>query len=435
MSIFSNLCTDIVDFGESKCNPRLNPVSKITVHHMASVQSGSDCAHSHRDDPSREASANYYIGNAGDICGGVSEDRRAWTTGTGNKKDTNDHMAITIEVSNSDAKEPWPVSDAAYKATIKLCADICRRYNITPKYDGTRNATLTLHYMFQATACPGTTWKQLFSIGQVERDILKELGTTSNNKPVNGGSTEMTSEQKIWNFLLSKLNNEYGVAGMMGNLFAESGLRPNNLQNTFEISLGMTDAQYTAAIDNGSYSRDKFVHDSAGYGLAQWTFWSRKQNMYDYIKGKGKSIADLDEQLNYLWQELSNNYKGMLPSLCNATNVYDASTVVLTQFERPSDQSQAMKNTRANYSQGYYNKYAKGGTAPQPTPSSSPSGTPYAVRIIVDELNIRSGPGTTYEIVGQVHRGSAFTIVQEQNGWGKLKSGAGWIALNYTQRV
>ena len=271
MSVFSKLCTDIVDFGESKCNPRLNQISKITVHHMAGVHTGRECATTHLNDQS-DHSANYYIGNAGDICGGVSEDRRAWTSGTGNKKDTNDHMAITIEVSNSDDKEPWPVSDAAYKATIKLCADICRRYNITPKYDGTRNATLTLHYMFQATACPGTTWKQLFSTGQVERDILKELGTTSNNKPINGGSTEMTSEQKIWNFLLSKLNNEYGVAGLMGNLYAESGLRPNNLQNTFEISLGMSDAQYTAAVDNGSYSKEKFARDGAGYGMAQWTF-------------------------------------------------------------------------------------------------------------------------------------------------------------------
>lgn len=65
--------------------------------------------------------------------------------------------------------------------------------------------------------------------------------------------------------------NDFGVAGLMGNLFAESGLNPKNLQNTYEKKLGMTDAEYTAAVDSGSYSN--FVKDSAGYGLAQWTYW------------------------------------------------------------------------------------------------------------------------------------------------------------------
>jgi len=66
---------------------------------------------------------------------------------------------------------------------------------------------------------------------------------------------------------MSKINNAYGVAGLMGNLYAESGLRSNNLQNTYEKTLGMTDEKYTAMVDNGSYTN--FVHDSAGYGLAQ----------------------------------------------------------------------------------------------------------------------------------------------------------------------
>ncbi len=60
----------------------------------------------------------------------------------------------------------------------------------------------------------------------------------------------------------------------MGNLYAESGLMPNNLQNTYNNKLGKTDAEYTAAVDNGSYGN--FIKDSAGYGLAQWTYWSKK---------------------------------------------------------------------------------------------------------------------------------------------------------------
>ena len=78
--------------------------------------------------------------------------------------------------------------------------------------------------------------------------------------------TGKTNEEKLWNFLIGKGLNACGVAGLMGNLFAESGLNPCNLQNTYEKKLGLTDAEYTAAVDSGSYSN--FVRDSAGFGLA-----------------------------------------------------------------------------------------------------------------------------------------------------------------------
>lgn len=81
---------------------------------------------------------------------------------------------------------------------------------------------------------------------------------------------------KIWNYFKAKGLSDYGIAGLMGNLYAESGLSPINLQNSFEIRLKYTDASYTAAVDNGSYTN--FVYDKAGYGLAQWTYWSRKQS-------------------------------------------------------------------------------------------------------------------------------------------------------------
>ena len=68
---------------------------------------------------------------------------------------------------------------------------------------------------------------------------------------------------------------------------------------------------------------------------------------------------------------------------------------------------------------------------------------PYVVRVAVaenDHLNIRKGPGTHTDVVGEVHRGDAYTIVQESTGpgaskWGKLKSGAGWVSLDWTERV
>ena len=61
----------------------------------------------------------------------------------------------------------------------------------------------------------------------------------------------------------------------------------------------------------------------------------------------------------------------------------------------------------------------------------------FAVKITTNVLNIRSGPGTKYAQVGTVTKGKTVTIVETSNGWGKLKSGAGWISLNekYIKKV
>lgn len=167
----------------------------------------------------------------------------------------------------------------------------------------------------------------------------------------------MSNEQKIWSFLIGKIGNPYGVAGLMGNLNAESALNPNNLQNSYERSLGMTDAQYTAAVDNGSYTN--FAKDSAGYGLAQWTYHTRKAALLAYAKSVGASIGSLDMQLNFLYKELSESYStSVLAVLKTAKSVREASDAVLTKFERPADQSETVKSKRAAYGQTYYNKYA-----------------------------------------------------------------------------
>lgn len=166
----------------------------------------------------------------------------------------------------------------------------------------------------------------------------------------------MDNTEKIWKYLKSKGLNDYGAAGLMGNLYAESGLNPKNLQNSYEKKPGYTDAQYTAAVDNGKYKN--FVKDSAGYGLAQWTYWSRKQALIDFCKTAGTSIGDLDMQLNFLWKELSDGYRGVINVLMNATSVIEASNTVLLQFERPADQSASVQLKRAEYGQAYYDKYA-----------------------------------------------------------------------------
>ena len=79
-------------------------------------------------------------------------------------------------------------------------------------------------------------------------------------------------------------------------------------------------------------------------------------------------------------------------------------------------------------------KYIASGVTPAPQPAQKPSGS-YRVRITANTLNVRAGAGTSYKVNTTVKKGGIYTIIGEKNGWGRLKSGAGWISLKYTERV
>ena len=166
------------------------------------------------------------------------------------------------------------------------------------------------------------------------------------------------NEKSIWDFLLEKINNPYGVAALMGNLYVESHLNPMLLQSSYARKIWMTDEEYTQAVDNGSYSRDNFINDKAGYGLVQWTYWSRKEALYDYAKSVSASIGDLVMQLNRMWDELQ-SYKTVLNALYTATNIREASDVVAKTYEKPEHQEEEYLENRAKFGQAYYDQFAE----------------------------------------------------------------------------
>lgn len=146
----------------------------------------------------------------------------------------------------------------------------------------------------------------------------------------------------MWNAIRAEGYSEAGTAGILGNLKAESLLAPNNLQDSYEAKLGHTDESYSAAVDNGTYSKDRFIHDAAGYGLAQWTYYSRKQGLYEYCKGKGVSIYDESAQIEYLLQEMK-GYVGLSSFLKTTDNVDEASDRVCREFEQPAVNNYAIR--------------------------------------------------------------------------------------------
>lgn len=164
------------------------------------------------------------------------------------------------------------------------------------------------------------------------------------------------SKKIIWDYFIAKGFTACGVAGLMGNIQRESNFKANNLQSTGNKKLGMSDEEYTKAVDDGRYTYDQFRKDSHGYGLAQWTYHTRKAKLYNYAKKCGKSIGDLGMQLDFLYSELK-GYPSVFKTLQTATTVKEASDKVMLEFERPADQSEKARENRAGYGQALYNEF------------------------------------------------------------------------------
>jgi len=64
-------------------------------------------------------------------------------------------------------------------------------------------------------------------------------------------------------------------------------------------------------------------------------------------------------QLDFIWKELTERYKTVLTTLKTAASVMEASTAVLTKYERPADQGESVQAKRASYGQTYFDKYVK----------------------------------------------------------------------------
>lgn len=151
------------------------------------------------------------------------------------------------------------------------------------------------------------------------------------------------NEVQIYEALIEAGLNTAAACGVLANLYAESGLNPMNLQNSYESSLGYTDESYTYAVNNSTYMN--FAKDSAGYGLAQWTYSARKKALYNYAKSKLVSIGNLSMQIEFLIMELQggSGYSdfaevwSMLEAIPNTpVGAYNAAYNFCRDFENPA---------------------------------------------------------------------------------------------------
>lgn len=118
------------------------------------------------------------------------------------------------------------------------------------------------------------------------------------------------NHKNAWNYFTStKGLSKEATAGLMGNLEAESGINPHNTQDSAKDSAGNP-------VPDGPEIPFDLIKDKYGYGIAQWTSINRQQGLIDLASTEPKrSTGDLGLQLDYLWQELTLKYAGVLTKL------------------------------------------------------------------------------------------------------------------------
>ncbi len=212
-------------------------------------------------------------------------------------------------------------------------------FDLLERYENTQSLVNVFKYM--AYRYSGTDY------GVTDISDLMYIFNLSTISGIYGNSIE----EKIWFALIDAGYTKEVAAGIMGNLYAESGLNSSLAESGKKLNdTGMNSVQYTAAVNNGSYTKEKFIHDEIGYGLMQWTYYTRKEGLYDYCKRNNKNINDEDAQIGYMLVELK-QYKNN-GTWASAKTVKDATEKFCKEVERPSIPHM---ETRKIMAQQYYN--------------------------------------------------------------------------------
>lgn len=442
--------------------------------------------------PSTQASSNYGIDKDGRVGMYVEEKNRSWCSSS----NANDQRAITIECA-SDTKEPYAFRDVVYQTLIKLCVDICKRngkskllwfgdkaktLSYSPKAD---EMILTVHRWFANKSCPGN-WMYA-RMGDLATKVTAQLGGTGTPGAATGtqGSSFavlsdadvikkvgplLTANQKRTGILASVslaqfiLESGYGKSELAQNANNVFGMKCSLSGNAWSGSTWDGKSKYTKQTReqnaDGSYVTitadfrkypcvEDSIADHSAYLLGAK---NGSKLRYDGLKGCAdyKKAVQIIKDGGYA---TSLTYVKNLCSIIERWNLtqYDvkeqpAATIwyrVRKTWADSKSQKGAFKileNAKkcADANPGYSVFDDNGVSIYTPKQTAA---VPFLFRVGIRNLNIRKGPGTNYSTTGQFTGIGTFTIMEVRSGkgsttgWGRLKSGAGWISLDYGTKV
>ena len=214
-------------------------------------------------------------------------------------------------------------------------------------------------------------------------------------------------------------------------------IRQNNIKSFHKNTNGWSDiAQHFLVGPNGHIVTGRNLN-STPIGITGWNKNAICIEIYgNFDKGKDKMTEAQKRAVIMLYGELCKKFK-LTPSHSTirphahftSGGTYLGDYVAgRSRKTCPGTNFMGIGNSKAAMTTfiGYVKSYMNGA----PTTSTTTSNTVGVYKVIVDELNIRQGPGTSYPVKGAVHKGEAYTITQMSGSWGKLKSGRGWINVN-----
>ena len=443
---------------------------------------------------STQASSNYGIDRDGRVGLYVEEKNRSWCSSS----NANDQRAVTIECA-SDTSEPYAFRDAVYQKLVTLCVDICRRngkdkliwfgdkdktLDYTPKPG---EMVLTVHRWFANKSCPGN-WMYA-RMGDLAQRVTAQLGNGApDNSPAKGTqasslkelseadairkvSALFTADQKKSGILASVslaqfiLESGYGKSELAQNANNVFGMKKSLSGNTWGGSSWDGKSVYTKKTkeQNSDGSYVTVTADFRKYPCIEDSIADHSAYLLGAVNGSKPRYAGLKGCTDYKkavqiikdgGYATSLTYVQKLCSIIERWELtqYDAvpgeSTVEWYRVRKAWADSKSQKGAFKVLSNAKecadenpgYSVFDNNGKAVY-TGKGTASPLPFLARVSIDDLNIRRGPGTDYSRTGQYTGKGVFTIVEVRNGqgsssgWGRLKSGAGWISLDYTSRV
>ena len=260
--------------------------------------------------------------------------------------------------------------------------------------------------------------------------------------------------QKQGNYNYTGIQIHHTAAPSYANFYKANGThedeltRQNNMKSYHVNTNGWDDiAQHFTIFPNGKIVTGRSLANTTAIGIRGWNYNKICIEIYgNFDHGQDVMTNEQKQAVIAVYGELCKKFN-ITPSIstirCHAwftsggsyLGTYvpgrSAKTCPGTNFMGFGNSKEAIEKNFIPLVRNYINS----GSTATPTQMSTPSNTNYIVKVNTDSLNVRKGPGVSYSVCGELGRGEAYTIVQTQNGWGKLKSGVGWINLSYTQRV
>ena len=494
MGYTNSLLVEYVKLSPNHSGQRTMPIDRISPHCVVG-QCTAEGLGDWFSKTSTQASSNYGIDKNGKVGMYVEEKNRSWCTSS----NANDQRAVTIECA-SDTSEPYRMNDKVYAKLIELCVDICRR-NRKKKllWFGDKKKSLdyqlrddemliTVHRWYANKSCPGN-W------------LYERLGdlTTKVTARLSGGEAEaipsgmqarafqnlteaqviakvgalFTADQKVSGILASVsmaqfiLESGYGKSELAQGANNCFGMKKSLSGNTWGGSTWDGSSVYTKKTQeqNADGSYVTITTDFRRYGCIEDSIADHSAYLlgakngsklrYDGLKGctDYKKAAQLIKDGSYA---TSSTYVEKLCSIIERWN--------LTQYDVKAESTDGYYRVRKSWGDaksqlGAYKVLANAKKCADKNPgytvydpnskavypaAQNEAAVPFCVKVSIDDLNIRRGPGTNYGTAGVFTGKGVFTIVEIADGpgaskWGLLKSYAdkrnGWISLDYANKL